>query len=235
METLIAPKHIAIMMDGNGRWGEQRGLTRSQGHYAGSVAMENIIKDSLDLGIEALTLYAFSSENWSRPKEEVNYLMDLPTIFLKEKLPEFMKNNIKVCISGDIQGLPQHTRKAVEEAVQKTKDNNKLIVNFALNYGGRKELLFAVKSLIKDVKNTSVEMEEISNELIENYLYTTGLPDPEIIIRTGGEKRISNFLLWQSSKSHLWFTDTYFPDFNKQLLIQAITEVNEREQTITSH
>ncbi len=223
------PKHIAIMMDGNGRWGRQRGLTRSQGHYAGSQAMEAIIKDSIDIGIKALTLYAFSSENWSRPKDEVNYLMELPAVFLREKLPDFMKNNIRVMISGDIQGLPAHTKEAVEIAVNETRNNDRLIVNFALNYGGRNELLFALKSLVDEVQQAKMSIEEISASTIETFLYTKGIPDPEIIIRTGGEKRISNFLLWQASNSELWYTDTYFPDFNKELLLQAIAEVYERK------
>ena len=221
--------HIAIMMDGNGRWGKQRGLTRSQGHYAGSKAMERLIEAALELGIKTLTLYAFSTENWTRPKEEVNYLMDLPAQYLTEKLPEYRQKKIKICISGDVEGLPNHTRKAVMTAVNETKNNDRLIVNFALNYGGRNEILFAVKSLIKDSSHTKITAEDINEELLENYLYTKGLSDPDIIIRTGGEKRLSNFLLWQSSKSEMWFTDTYFPDFNKHMLIQAINEVNQRK------
>ncbi|MBU9721650.1 MULTISPECIES: isoprenyl transferase [Bacillaceae] len=228
MEATI-PTHIAIMMDGNGRWGKQRGLTRSQGHYAGSKTMENLIKDSLDLGIKVLTLYAFSTENWTRPIKEIQYLMNLPAKFLNAKLPDFMENNIKICISGDIEGLPSHTKKAVKIAVSETKNNNKLIVNFALNYGGRHEIIAAVKKIANDIQNSIITNKNIDEKLINSYLYTTGLPDPDIIIRTGGEKRISNFLLWQSSNSELWFTDTYFPDFNKRLLLQAIDEVNRRK------
>lgn len=227
--VITLPVHIAIMMDGNGRWGKQRGLTRSQGHYAGSKAMEQIIKDALDIGIKVLTLYAFSTENWKRPQKEVQYLMDLPGKFLNEKLPEFMENNIKVCISGEMEKLPQHTKKAVQHAVNETKNNNALVVNFALNYGARNEMISAVKALLGDIQNSKISLEDINEELIETYLYTSGLPDPDIIIRTGGEMRISNFLLWQSSKSELWYTNTYFPDFNKELLYQAINDVNKRE------
>jgi undecaprenyl diphosphate synthase len=226
----IIPQHIAIMMDGNGRWGKQKGLTRSQGHYAGSKTMEKIIMDSLDIGIKVLTLYAFSSENWKRPEKEVRYLMDLPVKFFKEKLPKFMENNIKVHVSGDIDSLPMHTKLAVQSAVNETKNNTSLIVNFALNYGGRNEILFAVKEIIEGIKEAKLSISSIDEDLIEHYLYTRGLPDPEIIIRTGGEKRLSNFLLWQSSKSELWFTDTYFPDFNKKLLLQAIKEVQDRKK-----
>lgn len=156
--------------------------------------------------------------------------MDLPAKFLKEKSPEFMENNIKICISGDMERLPHHTKKTVQLAISETKNNNALIVNFALNYGGRNELISTFKKLLSDIKNSKIFLEDVDENIIENYLYTSDLPDPDIIIRTGGEKRISNFLLWQSSKSELWFTDTYFPDFNKKLLLQAIKEVNERKK-----
>lgn len=226
----MIPHHIAIMMDGNGRWGKRKGLIRSQGHYAGSKTMEKIIMDSLDIGVKVLTLYAFSSENWKRPEKEVHYLMELPVKFFKEKLPKFMENNIRVHVSGDIDNLPMRTKLAVQSSVNETKNNDALIVNFALNYGGRNEILFAVKEIIEGIKEEKLSISSINEELIENYLYTKGLPDPEIIIRTGGEKRLSNFLLWQSSKSELWFTDTYFPDFNKALLLQAIREVHKRKK-----
>ncbi|MEC1374450.1 polyprenyl diphosphate synthase [Heyndrickxia oleronia] len=223
------PTHIAIMMDGNGRWGEKRGLTRSQGHFAGSKTMENIIDASLELGVKILTLYAFSSENWTRPEEEVKYLMDLPVIYLNEKLPKFIQKDIRICVLGDINGLPIHTREAVKKAVDQTSNNSKLIVNFALNYGGRSEILSAIKSLINDINNSKIADSGITGDLIENYLYTKGQPEPDIVIRTGGEKRMSNFLLWQSSKSEWWFTDTLFPEFDSKQLLQAINEVNQRK------
>lgn len=224
------PTHIAIMMDGNGRWGEKRGLTRSQGHFAGSKTMENIIDASLELGVKILTLYAFSSENWTRPEEEVKYLMDLPVIYLNEKLPKFIQKDIRICVLGDINGLPIHTREAVKKAVDQTSNNSKLVVNFALNYGGRSEILSAIKSLINDINNSNIADNDITGDLIENYLYTKGQPEPDIVIRTGGEKRMSNFLLWQSSKSEWWFTDTLFPDFDSKLLLQAINEVKQRKE-----
>ncbi|MCM3238860.1 polyprenyl diphosphate synthase [Heyndrickxia oleronia] len=224
------PTHIAIMMDGNGRWGEKRGLTRSQGHFAGSKTMENIIDASLNLGVKILTLYAFSSENWTRAEEEVKYLMDLPVIYLNEKLPKFIQKDIRICVLGDINGLPIHTREAVKKAVDQTSNNSKLIVNFALNYGGRSEILSAIKSLINDINNSNIADNDITGDLIENYLYTKGQPEPDIVIRTGGEKRMSNFLLWQSSKSEWWFTDTLFPDFDSKLLLQAINEVKQRKE-----
>jgi len=217
------------MMDGNGRWGLQRGLTRSQGHFAGAQAMERIIDASLELGVKILTLYVFSTENWKRPSEEVQYLMDLPAQYLNQKLPEFIKKNIKICISGDIDGLPLHTKSAFIKAVNETSYNKQLIVNFALNYGGRSEILSAVKSLVRDIKSSKVGIEDINDDLINNYLYTKELSDPDIIIRTGGEKSLSNFLLWQSSRSEFWFSDLYFPDFTKEILLQAINDVNQRK------
>ncbi|KQL54441.1 UDP pyrophosphate synthase [Heyndrickxia shackletonii] len=233
MNTII-PTHIAIMMDGNGRWGLQRGLTRSQGHFAGAQAMEEMIDASLELGVKVLTLYVFSTENWKRPSEEVQYLMDLPAQYLGQKLPEFKMKNIRICISGDLDRLPRHTQCAFKKAVHETSSNNQLIVNFALNYGGRYEILSAVKSLIRDIKDSKVEIEEINDDLINNYLYTKELPDPDIIIRTGGEKRLSNFLLWQSSKSEFWFSDLYFPDFTKEMLLRAINDVNQRKLEVKS-
>ncbi|SER60760.1 undecaprenyl diphosphate synthase [Gracilibacillus ureilyticus] len=226
------PEHIAIVMDGNGRWGKQRGLTRSQGHYEGTKTMERTIKDALDIGIKVLTLYAFSTENWTRPEKEVQYLLDLPGKFLNEKLPEFLNNNIKVCFSGDIDQLPSHTKKAIKTAMDKTANNNALIVNFAMNYGGRNELVSAVRNMVGDIQKKTISLENISEELMETYLYTSGLPEPDIIIRTGGEKRLSNFLLWQASKAELWFTDIYFPDFNKEHLLRAVEEVNKRKKDV---
>ena len=183
------PEHVGIIMDGNGRWGKSRGLTRSEGHYAGVQAMEKVIDASISLGIKALTLYAFSSENWSRSKEEGNYLMRLPIRFFKQKLPEFMKRNIKILVSGDIDELPKATKKVLIQAIEKTKQNNGLIVNFAFNYGGRMEIVHAAKRIIEMVCEKDLELNE---ELLHQHLYTKELPDPDLIIRTGGEQRLSN-------------------------------------------
>lgn len=219
------PKHVAIIMDGNGRWGKQRGLTRSQGHYAGVQAMEKVIDASIDLKVEALTLYAFSSENWSRAKEEVNYLMRLPVQFFKTKLPAFMKRNIKIIVSGDLDALPGPTKKVLIHSMEKTKHNSGLIVNFAFNYGGRAEILQAVKKMILEMQEKDIEMNE---DLFKSFLYTSDLPDPELIIRTGGEKRISNFLLWQCSMSELYFSDLYFPDFTEEDFKEAVYDYMAR-------
>lgn len=218
------PKHIGITMDGNGRWGKARGLTRSEGHYAGAQTMEKIIDASIMLQVEILTLYAFSSENWSRPTEEVSYLMYLPIQFFKQKLPGFMKRNIKIMFSGDMDKIPAATLKAIKKAVKKTANNRGLIVNFAFNYSGREEILNVIKQLAIEVENNRLKPEQLTEDTIQRCLYTSKLPDPELLIRTGGEKRLSNFLLWQASEAELYFTDVYFPDFNKELLEEAIVQ-----------
>jgi undecaprenyl diphosphate synthase len=215
-------------MDGNGRWGKERGLTRSQGHYAGAQAMEKIIDASIELDIKILTLYAFSSENWSRPKDEVNYLMDLPVKYFNQKLPEFRKRNIKIQVTGNIDALPESTNKALQKSVRETESNDGLIVNFAFNYGGRDDILQAVRKVMYEVQQNNMELDHVDEVLFQQYLYTKELPDPDLVIRTGGEKRISNFLLWQCSLSELYFSDVYFPDFNRDLLKKAVNEVQER-------
>ncbi|GGN55822.1 isoprenyl transferase [Oceanobacillus indicireducens] len=219
------PKHVGIIMDGNGRWGKSRGLTRSEGHYAGVQAMEKAIDASIALGVEALTLYAFSSENWARAKEEVNYLMRLPIRFFKSKLPEFMRRNVKITISGNMDELPKATRKTLQQSIDRTKNNTGLIVNFAFNYGGRGEIVQAVQHVIRDMQEKNIELDE---ETIEDYLYTGGLPALDLVIRTGGEERLSNFLLWQAAHAELYFTDIYFPDFDEADMQAAIYEYQER-------
>ncbi|MGM0942725.1 MAG: isoprenyl transferase [Bacillota bacterium] len=225
------PTHVAIMMDGNGRWGKQRGLTRSEGHYAGAQAMEHIIDASIELNIKVLTLYAFSSENWSRPKDEVNYLMQLPVKFFKQKLPEFQKRNIMIRLSGNIDELPKRTKQSLIQAVEETKNNTGIIVNFAFNYGGRADILQAIRKIIDEARNEQIDINQVDEKLFRNYLYTSELPDPELVIRTGGEKRVSNFLLWQSSMAELYFSDVYFPDFNEQELCATIREFQRKQWT----
>lgn len=220
----MIPKHVAIIMDGNGRWGKKRGLTRSEGHYAGSQTMEELIDASTEVGVEILTLYAFSTENWKRPKDEVNYLMNLPVKFFNQKLPEFMRRNIKILISGDIESLPKGTKKAVVKAMEKTKDNTGLIVNFALNYSSRSEIIQAIYGILQDAQDNPLLIDHLDEETFERYLYTKGLPDPDIVIRTGGEKRISNFLMWQSSTAELCFVDELFPDFKKEQYLKTIQD-----------
>lgn len=224
------PKHVGLIMDGNGRWGKANALTRSQGHYAGVQAMEKVIDGSIAYGIQVLTLYAFSSENWSRSKEEVNYLMRLPIRFFKQKLLAFMRRNIKIVVSGDMESLPSPTKKVLFQAISETKHNSGLIVNFAFNYGGRAEIIKAVQHVIREAREKNVE---ISEDLFESFLYTSGLPDPDLIIRTGGEKRLSNFLLWQCAKAELYFSDVYFPDFTEADLKKALVAYQERKVVYT--
>ncbi|MFC4559557.1 isoprenyl transferase [Virgibacillus kekensis] len=222
---LCIPEHIAIIMDGNGRWGKKRRLSRSEGHYAGAKTMQDIIDASIDLHVKVLTLYAFSSENWSRPQQEVNYLMQLPVKFFKQKLPEFIKRNIKIKISGNMEGLPEATREVFLKAIKATEDNSGIIVNFAFNYGGRDDILQAAKRVMQEVRDGSMALDDVSEELMEQHLYTKELPDPNLVIRTGGEKRVSNFLLWQSCSSEFYFSDVYFPDFTKEHLLEAISSM----------
>lgn len=214
------PKHIAITMDGNGRWGKARGLSRSEGHFAGVKAMEEVIDACISLRVEALTLYAFSTENWSRPLDEVNYLMSLPIKFFHEKLPQFMKRNIRIRTSGNLKKVPFPTRVAIERAVKRTRNNEGMTVNFAFNYGGRDDIVQAIKAVVRE-KNVSGSQETTEMD-IEKHLYTNGLPSPDLMIRTGGEQRISNFLLWQAAEAELYFTDVFFPDFDGVALKEAV-------------
>lgn len=224
----IVPEHVAIMMDGNGRWGKNRGLSRSEGHYAGVKAMENVIDACIDYRIKVLTLYAFSTENWSRPKDEVAYLMYLPIKFFHQKLPEFMKRNIKITVSGNLDKVPGPTKYAITKAIKTTQNNRGLIVNFAFNYGGRDDIIQAIREIAMEAQEKKIDIHQLDENIIRQYLYTKGLPDPELLIRTGGEKRISNFLLWQASSAELYFTDVYFPDFNKECFEDAILEWQRR-------
>lgn len=223
--TVNIPRHVGIIMDGNGRWGKSRGLTRSEGHYAGVQAMEKVIDASIEVGIQALTLYAFSSENWSRSKEEVNYLMRLPIRFFKQKLPDFMRRNVRILVSGDMDGLPKATKKVLAQSMEKTKNNSGLIVNFAFNYGGRGEIVQAARRMIQELQESGQGLNE---DALQKYLYTSELPQLDLVIRTGGEQRLSNFLLWQCADVELYFTDVYFPDFDEKHLKEAVYDFQER-------
>ncbi|AHV97834.1 isoprenyl transferase [Paenibacillus sp. 7124] len=222
------PRHVAIIMDGNGRWAKRLGLPRIVGHQNGMKAVKRAAIAADELGIEFLTMYAFSTENWSRPKEEVDFLMRLPQEFLAIELDELIEKNVRVRVMGDSEALPSHTRKAMEEAVFRTKDNTGLILNFALNYGARKEIEDCMRSLGRDIAEGRLTPEEITSELIDSRLLSGGLPDPDLLIRTSGEMRLSNFMLWQLAYSEFWFTDIYWPDFGKEHLLQAVAEYQRR-------
>ncbi|RXK18987.1 isoprenyl transferase [Macrococcus sp. DPC7161] len=224
------PEHIAIIMDGNGRWAKQRKMPRIKGHYEGMQTVKKITRHASDLGVKYLTLYAFSTENWTRPTEEVNYLMKLPGDFLSTFLPELMEKNVRVETIGFIDALPEHTRKAVLEAIEKTKNNTGLTLVFALNYGGKKEIVAAVQMIADLYKENKVTLDDINETTFNDYLFTKNIPDPELLIRTSGEQRLSNFLIWQSSYSEFVFDDTLWPDFNENNLEQAIKTYQERHR-----
>lgn len=218
------PRHVAIIMDGNGRWAKARGLPRAAGHKAGVDSVREAVRSCGELGIEALTLYSFSTENWLRPKEEVDTLMDLLAWALKEETPELDKNNVRLRASGRLQGLPESVRAQLDESMAFLDKNTGLVLNLALNYGSRAEIVDAVNGLLRD------GVKEVSEEEISGRLYTAGLPDPDLLIRTSGEMRISNFLLWQIAYAELVVTQTNWPDFRKTHLHEAIAQFQGRSR-----
>lgn len=224
------PRHVAIIMDGNGRWAKRRGLPRIVGHQNGMKAVKRATIAADELGIQFLTMYAFSTENWKRPKEEVDFLMRLPEEFLALELDDLIAKNVQVKVMGDTDALPSYTRKAMEEAVLRTKDNNGLVLNFALNYGSRKEIETCMRSLAEDIQTGQLSPEQITAELIDGRLLSGGIPDPDLLIRTSGEMRLSNFMLWQLAYSELWFTDVLWPEFSKEHLLEAVSEYQRRSR-----
>lgn len=228
------PKHIAIIMDGNGRWAQNRRLPRVAGHKEGMETVKTITKHASRLGVKVLTLYAFSTENWKRPEEEVSFLMQLPVDFFDKFVPELIKENVKVHVMGYTEFLPAHTQDAVKRAIEQTKDNTGMVLNFALNYGSRAEIVTAFKDIYAEFKENDASKEDITEEVISNHLMTSFLPaelqNPELLIRTSGEERISNFLLWQIAYSEFFFTDALWPDFNGELLEMAIATFQNRDR-----
>lgn len=232
--TLEVPQHIAIIMDGNGRWAKKRMQPRVMGHKAGMDALQTITKFASKLGVKVLTVYAFSTENWSRPEKEVAFLMNLPVEFYDKYVPDLHANQVKIQMIGNHSRLPEETRKAMEKAVHKTQYNTGLILNFALNYGGRDEITHAVKEIAQGVLDARYHLADIDEMMIADYLYTSQLPvevrDPDLVIRTSGELRLSNFLPWQTAYSELYFTDIAWPDFDEEELSKAIEEYNRRHR-----
>ena len=226
------PLHIAMIMDGNGRYAQLQKRPRVHGHYEGMQNVKRITRHASDIGIKYLTLYAFSTENWSRPSSEVSYLMKLPGDFLGTFLPELIEKNVRVTIIGNLEDLPKHTVKAVMKAVDDTKDNTGLNLIFALNYGGRDELVQAFKAMHEDINSGQLSLESVDDATIDRYLMTTSIPDPEMIIRTSGEYRLSNFLLWQSSYSELFFTETLWPEFTAEELDDLIEQYRRRDRRL---
>ena len=224
------PTHVAIIMDGNGRWAKKRNMPRVKGHYEGMQTVKKITKYASKLGIQYLTLYAFSTENWARPKEEVSYLMDLPEKMFTSFMPELMENNVKVEVIGVVEKLPENTRKAVEDAIEQTKNNTGLKLIFALNYGSKDEIVTAVKRIAQGAANNEYKVEEIDEQLISDNLFTKDTPDPDLLIRTSGEQRISNFLLWQIAYSEFIFTKVAWPDFVEEEFYKALLEYQSRDR-----
>jgi undecaprenyl diphosphate synthase len=224
------PNHVAIIMDGNGRWAKQRKLPRIKGHYQGMQTIKKITKEASDLGIKYLTLYAFSTENWTRPKNEVNYIMNLPVNFLKTFLPELIENNVKVETIGFLKELPKATLEAIDKAKEKTKTNTGLKLIFAINYGGRAEIVHSVKSIYEKLSSEGSSSDQITEQMINEYLMTHSYPDPDLLIRTSGEQRISNFLIWQVSYSEFIFNEKFWPDFDKEELINCIKIYQSRQR-----
>lgn len=224
------PNHIAIIMDGNGRWANKKGKPRVFGHKNGVTSVRETIEAARKIGVNYLTLYAFSTENWNRPKLEVKTLMSLLVSSLKKELKTLQKNNIKLNTIGNIEGLPEKAKNELIDVIEKTKNNNALTLTLALNYGSREEIVNVIKNISKKVVNKQVDIEEITENIINNHLYTFSLPDVDLMIRTSGEKRISNFLLWQIAYAELYFTDTLWPDFREENLYSAIIDYQNRER-----
>ena len=224
------PRHIAIIMDGNGRWAKKRILNRVSGHKKGIEAVKDAVKTCRELGIKVLTLYAFSMENWNRPKGEVTALMSLLKRYLFEELDEMLENNIRLNAIGALENLPNKVYKVLTDTIEKTKACKGMILNLALSYGGRDDIIHAVRKIISDCEAKKIKPENITEGLFSNYLFTAGIPDPDLLIRTSGERRISNFLLWQMAYTEIYITDTLWPDFKKEDLIEAILDFQSRER-----
>jgi len=224
------PRHIAIIMDGNGRWAKEQGQDRLFGHFHGVESVRNIVEGSAELGIKYLTLYAFSTENWERPEYEVVGLMELLVNTIRKEAESLHKNNIRLHVIGDVNMLPEYARKELSEALEMTRKNTGLNLVMALSYSGRWELLNAVKNIAYEVKKGNLKIEEINQDTLQQYLCTSDFPDPELMIRTSGEYRISNFLLYQLAYAELYFTNVRWPDFRKENLYEAILDYQSRER-----
>lgn len=233
LDTNRIPKHIAIIMDGNGRWAQKRHLPRISGHRQGMETVKTITKAASKLGVQVLTLYAFSTENWKRPTDEVSFLMSLPVKFFDNFVPELIENNVQVKVMGVIDQLPTQTQRAVHRAIADTSQCTGMILNFALNYGSRLDIRMAVQQIGSEVKSGQIEPDKIDDQVITDHLMTNflgKLSDPDLLIRTSGEERVSNFLLWQIAYSELVFTDVLWPDFNEQTLTDMILTYQHRDR-----
>ncbi len=224
------PKHLAIIMDGNGRWAKQQGFLRTIGHESGTKSVKTTIENCVKLGIENLTLYAFSTENWNRPKLEVDTLMKILMRSLEKELPTFQENNIKLNTIGNLDMMPKSAQKKLLDTMEQTKNNSRMTLTLALSYGSREEIVNAVKKISDKVKNNIISIDSIDDSIINEHLYTQNLPDVDLLIRTSGEHRISNFLLWQIAYAELFFSDVMWPDFREEHLYEALMSYQKRER-----
>lgn len=224
------PNHVAFIMDGNGRWAKKRGLPRLFGHNAGTEALKKIVMESKKMGIPCISFYAFSTENWKRPQDEVDGLMKLLVKFLRSEIDEIHENNIKINVLGDYKKLPAFQVSEIEAALEKTKNNTEMDFNIALNYGGRDEILTAVKRIAEDYKNERIVLDDIDDKYFADNLYTKGMPEPDLLIRTSGEQRLSNFMLWQMAYTEFVFESVFWPDFTPEVYRKAIEKYQERNR-----
>ncbi len=224
------PQHIAVIPDGNGRWAKKRGLPRNVGHREGSMTLKKVVIYCSNIGVKHLTVYAFSTENWKRPQSEVDALMNLLLEFLRNAERELDGSNVRIKVIGDINGLPEELQNEIERVEKFTSVNNGLNLNIALNYGSRFEILYAIKNIAKEIKDGKLSINDIDEKQMEQHLYTKGIPEPDLLIRTSGEQRISNYLLWQCAYTEFWFTETLWPDFNESHIAEAIKAFEKRNR-----
>ena len=224
------PQHIAIIMDGNGRWAKAQGKVRTFGHQAGAETLKTIVRAADKLGVKVVSAYAFSTENWKRPVTEVSFIMELLSRYLTNEIDEFNENNVQVRFIGSRKGLPEIVKQKMDHAIEATKGNTGIILNLAINYGGQAEILHAVRSIAAEAAAGKLAVEDIDNKVVEDHLYTQGLPAPDLLIRPGGDLRISNFLLWQIAYAEIWTTKTFWPDFTPDHLVEAILAFQGRER-----
>lgn len=224
------PAHIAVILDGNRRWAKQRNLPTKMGHREGALRVTDLVRNCADIGIKYLSVYAFSTENWRREKKEVDYLMNLLVEFVVKELDYLNKNDVKITMMGNMDDLPEKTRQEVKRSVELTKNNHTLHLNIALSYGSRFEIINAVKNIVKDYENNEIDIDEINEDSFKKYLFTHDMPDPDLLIRTSGEMRVSNFLLYQLAYTEFYFTDIMWPDFGKDELLKAILNYQARKR-----
>ena len=230
IDPRIIPQHVAVIMDGNGRWAKEQGKPRTYGHYAGAERLKEIVRIADNIGVKALSAYAFSTENWKRPAAEVNFIMKLLDRYLTNEIETFQKNNVCVRFMGSREGLPKNVQEKMDNAIQQTKHNTGIILNLAINYGGQAEILQAVKKIAAEVKDGLLSIDEINLTSFENYLYTKDLPPLDLLIRTGGDSRVSNFMLWQIAYAEIWNTEIYWPDFSSEFFSQAVRDFQKRDR-----